>query len=115
MTDLEDHAETYDGPEIVTVQDLASRPPGVIKSDTLVSADELTDEDEFPEFGEFLEMEVGEDTEYWEVPSSLASVVVERVEELELETEGSVLDVQNSWKGSSGEWNYQISMHEDGT
>lgn len=119
---LEDHAKTVGGPEIVVASDLPSRPRAEIQSSDLTSADELTPEEQFPEFGEFLEVQLvdeegevveGEDgKEWWETPGTLAAAVVEIAKEQETEIEGSVLDVRSAAKTASGEWRWTVELLE---
>lgn len=114
MTDLEDHARTAGGPEIVVAGDLPQRPRGEIQSSDLTSADELTPEDQFPEYGQFLEVELVEEgeKEWWETPGTLAAAVVEIAEERELAIEGSVLDVRSAAKTAAGEWRWTVELLE---
>lgn len=113
MTDLAEHAKSTGGPEIVRTEDLPQRPAAVIQSAELIDCDELTPEDQFPEFGKFLKMELPNgDEEYWECTGSLAGTVMEIAEENGLEPEGAVLDVSQVSKTPSGEWRFVAAVSE---
>lgn len=96
--------------EVVLSGDLASRPPGSIRSAELVGADELTEEGEFPEHGEFLEVKVGEGTEYWEVAGGLREAVAEKVAANGTEVEDAILDVRTVAKAPGGDWQFQVEL-----
>lgn len=119
MTDLEDHAKRGGGPEVVLTADLPQRPPMKILSATMIDANELTDEDQFPQHGKFLKMEPMAETdsqadvEYWECPGSMAGAVMEVADEEETEPEGAILDVTQVSKTPSGEWRFVLSLSEE--
>lgn len=74
MTTFEDKAE--ETPEVSLARQSA---PGAyrIESEKLVAADDISDEGEFPEFGEFLEcLNPQAQTEYVECPQGLAQELV---------------------------------------
>lgn len=96
--------------EIVLTGDLASRPAGVIQSVELAGCDELTEEGEFPQHGEFLAVEVNGEPEFWEVAGGLREAVAEKVEQNGTEPEGAVLDVRTVSKTPGGEWRFQIDL-----
>jgi hypothetical protein len=113
MTGIRDKADEADGPEVFLTSSLDDAPAAQIASTELLGADEVTPEDQFPEFGEFLEMRQPDgETVYWECATSLADVVVDAVEE---SPDGSVLpgtrvDVDMTSKAPSGEWRYVIDL-----
>jgi len=84
-----------------------------IKDMDLVPADDLTPEGEFPEYGDFLQVETprgaGTDepsfgaTEYIEVPGALAGWLVENAEP------GSAFRIRQVMK-VDGEWDYDIEL-----
>lgn len=112
MTTIRDQAERGDGPEIVLMSDLPQRQQGKIKNQDLVDCDELTEDGQFPEHGSFLEVEVEDETEYWECAGSLASEVVEGVDEMETEITGLLVDVLSVAKAPSGEWRCRVALEE---
>lgn len=114
MTDLADHAKSYDGPEIVLTSDLPQRPDGWIVETELVAHDELTPEGQFPEYGQFLrvKLEDGEE-EYWEVTGNLAASVMEMAEEREIELVGAVLRISTVSKTPSGEWRFVLDLFSE--
>ena len=93
MTDLFEKAATYGGPAIVLARDLAKAGTAVLKGADLYDHDELTPEGSFPEYGQFLEVEVDGETAYWECPGGLAEEIVEAAEEQEIEIPSCQLDV----------------------
>lgn len=73
----------------------------------MADANDLTPEGQFPEFGSFLAVETEDGAaEFWECPSSLASTVVEIVDEADGAIEGAVLEVDEVVKTPSGEWRF---------
>lgn len=82
----------------------------------LVSADDLTAEGEFPQYGEFLEVQVthgGPDptvngSEYIECPGALAKWLVEEAEP------GDWFHIQTVQK-VDGEWQYELEIADDPT
>jgi hypothetical protein len=89
-----------------------------LQSDELTGADEISDEGEFPKFGDFLDVEVTHgganpsfDDEAWvECPGSLAKIIVE----LGLDV-GDCFRIQSARKNPSGEWEYSVDQAEDPT
>lgn len=81
----------------------------------LVGADELTPEGEFPQYGDFLEVQErspvdGTDrgTVHVEVPSALARWLVEHVEK------GDWWTVNGAEKGEDGTWRFRCELVERG-
>jgi len=103
MSDLEEKAR--DSPEVSLARQSA---PGLYRLTTtdLVPADEITPEGDFPQYGDFLRVEVtsgGTDpewsgTEYIECPAALARWLVENVEVGESFRIRSVQKVDGEWR-----------------
>ena len=93
MTDLFEKAATYGGPAIVLARDLAKAGVAEVQGADLYDHDELTPEGSFPEYGQFLHVEVDGEEAYWECPGGLAEEIVNVVEEQELEIPGCQLNV----------------------
>lgn len=84
-----------------------------MESDELVEADEISDKDEFPKFGDFLptrelkqvggEVQLGEQV-LVEVPGALAKQLVEQNVE-----PGEGFRIQSVRKNAAGEWEYGTS------
>lgn len=83
-----------------------------LESEELVPADEISDEDEFPKYGDFLSCRTttGGAEASWntpvlvECPGSLAKQLVE----MEVE-EGDGFRINSARKNASGEWEYSTS------
>jgi len=109
---LGEKAEQAEQPDVSLARDSA---PGfyVLQTDELTQANEITAEDQFPQYGDFLEVgvpnadRVVDRTEFIECPAGLAQWLVE--EELEVGDSFRVLDV---WK-ADGSWCYQCRQIED--
>jgi hypothetical protein len=105
---LEDKAA--DRPDVKLARDSA---PGAYEllTDELVSADELTDEDEFPQFGDFLRVgrpgADGAET-HIECPAALARWLVGEGIEI-----GDVFRIRSVQK-LDNEWSYQCEPVDDG-
>lgn len=116
--DLSDRAAGGGAPDVVLAADQPHRPEGELLDAELTPADELTAEDQFPEFGMFIPVRAGGTEEWWEVPQSLAEEVMEKAEEFEAEAlPGLRVDVVEVVKTASGEWRYEIEVRppaEDG-
>jgi hypothetical protein len=111
MTTIREHAEPADGPEIVLMSDLPQRGQAQVKHADLVDCNELTEEDEFPEHGSFLEVENAQgETEYWECAGSLATEVVDGVDEMGDAVPGILLSVLSVAKAPSGEWRCSVEL-----
>lgn len=111
---ISDKAESADQPEVKLARQSA---PGVYRLDTdeLEPADDLTGEDQFPQYGDFLKVghPTGGDNRfenheemYIECPADLARWLVE--DEVEIGDHFRILDV---WK-DDGEWSYKCRMLE---
>ena len=82
----------------------------------LVPADEISGEDEFPKFGDFLEVSViggGPEHElvdecYLEVPGNLAGQLMD----MAIET-GDCFSIDSCHKNAAGEWEYRVSEMPD--
>ena len=108
---LGDKAEQSDREEVRLARDSVGAYR--LESEDLVSADEISSEDEFPKYGDFLstrelkqvagQVEVGE-TVLVEVPGQLAKQLVEQ----EI-GEGDGFRIQSVRKNASGEWEYGTS------
>ena len=108
---LGDKAEQSDRDEVRLARDSVGAYR--LESDELVPADEISGEDEFPQYGEFLatrelrqvagEVEVGESV-LVEVPGQLAKQLVEAGI-----GEGDGFRIQSVRKNAAGEWEYGTS------
>lgn len=106
MTGIEDRATG--SPDVSLARDAhgAYR----LEDTDLVSADEVTAEDEFPKFGKFIEVEqltrTGKDngTAYVECPQGLAAGLVENDI-----GEGDSFTVRNAAKDVDGNWTFQVA------
>jgi hypothetical protein len=82
-----------------------------LQSEELTGADQVTDEDEFPQYGDFLDCMTttgGADpsfnVEVWvECPSQLAQQLVD----LEIDV-GDVFRIKSTYKDEAGEWTYTV-------
>jgi len=108
---LGDKAEQSDRDEIRLARDSVGAYQ--LESDELVSADEISGEDDFPQYGDFLacrelrqvagEVELGEKI-LVEVPGQLAKQLVEQGI-----SEGDGFRIQSVRKNATGEWEYGTS------
>lgn len=113
MTSLGDKAEASDTAEIRLARD--SRGEYTMLDDELVPADELGTDD-FPQYGDFLPVDViggGPESElvddaYIEVPGRLAKVLVS----MEIGV-GDSFEIQNVRKNAAGEWEYSVREVQD--
>ena len=97
-----------DRPDVRLARDSA---PGAytLTTDELVAADDLTDEDEFPQFGDFLEVEQpGAGRRVWiECPAALARWLVENGIDI-----GETFRIRSVQK-IDNEWSYECDRVED--
>lgn len=123
MTSLEDHAASTSGPECHRVRDLPQEPPGLIVRDTLVDADEISDEGQFPEHGKWLKVvpeslktESGwaDEPEFWECPSALAQEVVDELpDDADGPTDADLaVDVVSAVGGGEEPWQFRTTVFE---
>jgi len=94
------------------MSDLPQRGKAEIKHGDLIDCDELTEEGQFPQHGSFLEVRREEETEYWECAGSLASEVVEAVDEMESGIPGLLVSVLSVAKAPSGEWRCRVELED---
>lgn len=108
---LGDKAEQSDRDEVRLARDSVGAYR--LESEELIEADEISGEDEFPKYGDFLvcrelrqvagEVEIG-DKVLVEVPGQLAKQLVEQNI-----TEGDGFRIQSVRKNAAGEWEYGTS------
>lgn len=111
MTTLGDKADRADQDEIRLARDSVGAYR--LEDDELIGADEISREDEFPKYGDFLvtrelrqvagEVELGEDV-LVEVPGQLAQQLVA----MEIEP-GDCFRIQSVRKNAQNEWEYGVS------
>lgn len=113
MTTLQDKADAANSDEVL----LANESMGLykLKSLELTPADDVTPEGEFPEYGDFAEVETSnggrnpswDETAFVEVPGSLAEMLVDRDVE-----PGDVFRILQVTKDASGEWVYELKTDD---
>lgn len=107
---LGDKAERADSDEVRLARDSVGMYR--LEDNELVGADEISDEDEFPKYGDFLQCVTttgGASPEwnvpvYVECPGSLAQQLVG----MEIEV-GDAFRINNCRKNAAGEWEYSVS------
>lgn len=132
MSGLEDVAAGGGGPDIILPGDLADEPRLKFESFAKYEADSLTPEGDFPKYGNsFFEVvrespngdgwEESEDPVYALIPSQLAGMVLETVEEEVGSIEEAVpelvsFDVDFAGKSDGGRWQFMadvdVASHE---
>lgn len=113
---IKDKAESSDSREVRLARDSI----GVyrLESEELTAADEISSDDEFPKYGDFLDVITAKSTsppqvgpELWvECPGELAATIIE----LELAV-GDWFRIQSVRKDANGEWTYSVEKIDDPT
>lgn len=104
-----DKAERADQDEIRLARDSAGLYR--LEDDELTAADELSAEDEFPKYGDFISCKTTtggaepswNEPVYVECPGSLAKIIVE----MEISV-GDSFRIQSTRKNAAGEWEYSV-------
>lgn len=113
--DFEDVAKGK-GPDIFLTGELPHRPPAMLDGE-VTTADDLTPEDQFPEFGKFCKVWPGieeeREPEYWELTSALAEEIVKTADELDVDADQLWLRIDRVEKTASGEWRYMLAVSDE--
>lgn len=83
-----------------------------IRSDDLTDAEEVSEPGDFPEYGEYLEADKGQDRDilyYLECPSRLAKAVVDQVAH-NADLEGRWIHVKKVEKDDSDRWDFEVDV-----
>lgn len=92
--------------------ELKERSPSTILAEELVPADEISDDGEFPKFGEYLEVEKDGEEEFWECPQGLAAAIVGVVpEELETVVGCEVVIDLAAQEGPQDNWVFSVQVN----
>lgn len=119
MTSLRDHAASTGGPEIVLTAELAGH-TGRIAESTLTSADQISDDGEFPQHGVFLAVHEEDPTKpegwddektYWECPSALSQMIVDELDDDE-EAIGLGVQITRTWGGGQEPWQIEGTVFD---
>jgi len=105
-----DKAEASEAPDVYLPRDSVGLYR--LESDELVDCDEITDEGQFPEYGDFIEVTQASgganpgwgETAYVSCPGDLAK----KITDMEIEI-GDCFRIQGSRKQANGNWTYSVS------
>lgn len=124
MVDIWEKASQHGDDRVSLVSDLEHRPAAELDRWELVHADDISDEGEFPQHGEFLAVhEDGDDqadVRFWECPRALAAKVMEAVDReggpANVDPRAVRVDVDGASKTQTGEWRFwaEVSVDTEG-